>query len=376
MTVRAGILGTGFMARVHAQAVASSGNTVVGVVGSSWESSTRFAQGLPAGRGLADLDELLALEPDVVHVCTPNALHREQAERILAAGVSVIVEKPLATTAADAAAVVGRRHLARVAAVPFIYRYYPLVREIRERIRRAPKNRLWLLHGSYLQDWLAGVTDTNWRVDPATGGASRAFGDIGVHWCDLMEFVTGQRIVSLSATTGNAFTRAGGAAQNATEDGAIVSFTTDAGAIGSLVVSQASAGRGNRLWFSFDGPDESYEFDQERPETVWVGSRSESRLLQRDPAKAAAAPPGATPLPVGHPQGYQQCFNDFVLDAYRAVQGGESPDLPTVMDGLRASLLTEAVLESAASGATVPVPSVWSYLAEREALQSGASAAG
>ena len=82
-----------------------------------------------------------------------------------------------------------------VAAVPFVYRFYPTVREARARVAAGEAGSLWLLHGSYLQDWLAGSGATNWRVDPALGGASRAFGDIGVHWCDLMEFVTGQRII-------------------------------------------------------------------------------------------------------------------------------------------------------------------------------------
>ena len=137
-----------------------------------------------------------------------------------------------------------------VTAVPFVYRFYPTVREARARIATGEAGRLWLLHGSYLQDWLAGAGESNWRVDPALGGASRAFGDIGVHWCDLMEFVTGHRIVRLTATTARAFEerstgdRAGAVA---TEDGAVVLFETDQGAAGSVVVSQVTPGRKNRL---------------------------------------------------------------------------------------------------------------------------------
>ena len=122
-------------------------------------------------------------------------------------------------------------------AVPFIYRYYPTVREARDRISRDEAGRLWLLHGSYLQDWLSGRQVSNWRVDPKLGGASRAFGDIGVHWCDLMEFVTGHRITRLVAHWANAHTERPsltdppgvGPTAVATEDGAIVTFETDRG---------------------------------------------------------------------------------------------------------------------------------------------------
>ncbi|MGR0220012.1 Gfo/Idh/MocA family protein [Agromyces sp. ZXT2-6] len=356
MSVRAGIIGTGFMARVHAQAIASGGHHLVGVAGSSRERAEAFAATRPATVPSASIEELIGLRPDIVHVTTPNALHREQAEAMIDARIGVIVEKPLATSVEDAEALARRQADVPVAAVPFIYRYYGLVREIRERILRTPENRLWMLHGSYLQDWLAGVDQTNWRVDPTAGGASRAFGDIGVHWCDLMEFVTGHRITTVTATVGNAFEREGGPAQNLTEDGAVLTFTTDHGAIGSLVVSQASAGRDNRLYFSFDGPEESYEFDQQLPERAWIGRRDESRLITRNPAKALASPVGLEPVPAGHPQGYQQCFNDFVADAYVALAGTPSGTLPTFADGLRAAHVTSAVLESARTGARVAVP--------------------
>ncbi|GAA2026255.1 Gfo/Idh/MocA family oxidoreductase [Agromyces tropicus] len=355
MSIRAGIIGTGFMARVHAQAIASGGHQLVGVTGSSRDRAADFVANRPGTVAFESIRELIDLRPDVVHVTTPNALHREQAEQIIDAGIGVIVEKPLATSVEDAEALASRQGDVPVAAVPFIYRYYGLVREIRERIRHLPGNRLWMLHGSYLQDWLGGADQTNWRVDPAAGGASRAFGDIGVHWCDLMEFVTGHRITTVTALVGNAFEREGGAAQNLTEDGAVLTFTTDQGALGSLVVSQASAGRDNRLYFSFDGPDESYEFDQQLPERAWVGRRDESRLITRNPSKAVATPVGLEPVPAGHPQGYQQCFNDFVADAYAAFAGQVSDTLPTFADGLRAAHLTEAVLESARTGMPVRV---------------------
>jgi predicted dehydrogenase len=355
--LRSGILGTGMISRVHAQAVYSSGGTVAAILGSTLASGRASAETYIGAAAVNSVAEMIDVGVDVIHVCTPNAMHRSQAELAIAAGIAVICEKPLATSSEDAAFLVELAEARDVPTfVPFIYRYYPLVLEMRERISRAQSNPLWLLHGSYLQDWLADSSATNWRVDPARGGRSRAFGDIGVHWCDLMEFVTGQRIVRVSARLGNAFARAGGATQNATEDGGVISFETDAGALGSLVISQASAGRRNRLWLSFDGPVESYSFDQESPETLWIGGATENRILSRDPARQTGLSSRASALPSGHPQGYQTCFNDLVSDVYAVLHGAQRSDaLPSFSDGLRAALITDAVVESATIGSWVPV---------------------
>lgn len=355
--LRAGILGTGFMARVHAQAVRASGHSVGAIAGTSRSSAAGLADLFPGAEPVHGVAGLIAAGVDVVHVCTPNATHVELATRALHGGASVICEKPLATSVEDAAelADLAARSSAQTG-VPFVYRYHPMVRDIRRRIRVNPDNRLWLLHGSYLQDWLADRTASNWRVDPARGGASRAFGDIGVHWCDLMEFVTGQRIVGVSARLGRAFERDGGTAQNATEDGGVISFETDRGALGSLVVSQVSAGRRNRLWFSFDGPLESYSFDQEHPETAWVGRADENAIVHRDPARVTDGIARPFAVPAGHAQGYQQCFDDFVSDMYAAVGGDDRDGRPTFADGLRAAEITRAVVDSSLSREWVEVP--------------------
>jgi predicted dehydrogenase len=294
-----------------------------------------------------------------VHVCTPNSTHVAMTEAVLASGKHVICEKPLATSVADA------RHLAglaaqtdRVASVPFVYRFYASVREARERITSSGAP-LWLLHGTYLQDWLSSPDLTNWRVDPALGGASRAFGDIGVHWCDLMEFTTGHRIVRMAARMGQAFPQrqAGeGMTDVRTEDGAVVAFETDRGAMGSLVVSQVTPGRKNRVWFSFDGPDASYSFDQEIPEALWVGTRGQNLVVMRGTDEFGKASSTYSRLPAGHPQGYQDAFNAYVGDVYAAIAGDAPDGLPMFSDGVRAAVLTQAVVDAAASQSWLEVP--------------------
>ncbi|MGV9796767.1 Gfo/Idh/MocA family protein [Mycobacterium sp. NPDC003449] len=343
--LRAGIIGAGFIGAVHANAVRAAGAVVTRVAASTAERSAAAAERLgaaaPAGTGeeLIDADDV-----DVVHICTPNTLHAPLAHRALAAGKPVVCEKPLATTLSDARSL-GAAAGGRVATVPFVYRFYPAVREARARIAAGEAGPLHLLHGAYLQDWQAGGAPAGWRGDAAEGGAYRAFADIGVHWCDLVEFTTGHRITRLLARTAGEGTTT------------TVLFCTDAGASGSMLVSQTAIGQRNALRFSLDGADAAYGFDQESPETLSVGSLDGNLALHRGSPAASAAAARYSLLPAGHPQGYQDCFNAFVADTYAAI-GGSTPDgLPTFADGLRAAVLVDAVIASSESSTWVEVPS-------------------
>ena len=187
--------------------------------------------------------------------------------------------------------------------MPFVYRYYPTVREARDRVRSGATGPVRLVHGTYLQDWLTDPEDDNWRVDSALGGASRAFADIGSHWCDLAEFVTGQRIVRLSARTltavperlhaehNAAFARGNGAGERRTvdtEDAAVMQFETDGGAVGSTVISQISPAARTASGWRSTARDESVTFSQEEPETLWIGRREGVTLVPRDIAGMSA----------------------------------------------------------------------------------------
>jgi predicted dehydrogenase len=347
---------------VHAHAIRASGAVLSQVADATFEGAKKAAVRLGALVAAESADTLLESgDIDVVHICTPNATHSELAAKAIAAGKAVICEKPLATSVAQAEQLVASAaERGTVTAVPFVYRFYPAVREARARIQNHEAGRLWMLHGSYLQDWLAGSQETNWRVDPNQGGGSRAFGDIGVHWCDLMEFTTGHRIVRLIAKLSRAYAERPGEAGMTpvgTEDGASLMFETDQGAIGSVITSQVSLGRKNRLWFSFDGTESAYVFDQENPDALWIGGREENRSVPRGPDTFRTnAGRGYSRLPAGHPQGYQDSFNAFVSDVYATVRGQSPEGVPSFADGLRAAIITEAVLDSAKNQSWVEVP--------------------
>lgn len=353
--VRAGVIGVGFMGAVHTRAIRNAGAVLVAAVGSSPESSDRAAQQLAPERRLRTPEDVVAADDiDVVHVCTPNATHGPLVRAAIAAGKHVVCEKPLAIGDVEAAELAGlAADGGLVATVPFVYRFYPTVRHARSRVADGSAGPVRLLHGSYLQDWLATQDDDNWRVDATAGGPSRAFADIGVHWCDLIEFVSGHRITRLSARISTVMPTRGGRPVH-TEDAAVLLFETDKGALGNVTVSQISPGRKNRLWFSIDAGSESLSFDQENPETLWVGGRDVNRQMLR----AVDEPPAAarySMVPAGHPQGYQDCFDAFVADTYAAI-GGATPDgLPTFTDGERAARLTTAVLRSARTGSWIEV---------------------
>ncbi|MEY9849850.1 Gfo/Idh/MocA family protein [Streptacidiphilus sp. MAP5-3] len=357
LPLRAAILGAGMIGRVHLDAARRAGATVVGISASTPARATAAAERLGVAQSFDSAEELATSDAvDVVHVCTPNDTHRPLAELALKAGKHVICEKPLGRTRAEADALVAAAdsRSGQVAAVPFVYRYHPMAAEARARVKDGRAGSVRLLHGHYLQDWLSLPADTNWRVDPDIGGPSRAFADIGSHWCDLVEWVTGHRITEVTALTR---TVARDGTNCRTEDAVQLLLCTDLGAIGALTVSQISPGRKNRLWFEVDGERTSLAFDQENPESLFVGSRAENSVPARDPALLSPSAARLSTVPGGHPMGYLDCFAAFVRDVYAAARGDGIPDaFPSFDDAARMVRLTEAVLRSAASRSWIEVP--------------------
>ena len=359
--LRSAIIGTGMIAAIHRRSILLAGADLVGVLGSQPDESRAAARRWGARLAFGGVDDLLASEADVVHVCSPNATHAPYVEALLTAGKHVVCEKPLGISLAEAEAMCRHAEQAGVVAtVPFVYRYHPVVREIRARMQAGEYGRWNAMHGHYLQDWFLSPEASNWRVDPARGGASRAFADVGSHWCDLVEWVSGQRLSSVAALFSIAVdarpSRAGtsfGADGNgetvpvATEDTAAVLFRTVEGVPGSLVVSQVAAGRKNRLWFELDGSRGSAAFDQENPESFWSGTSDGSRVFVRDWNSGSAEQQRLSYLPAGHAQGYADCFAAFVADTYAAIRGERPDGLPSFADGLRAARIVDAVVRSA-----------------------------
>jgi predicted dehydrogenase len=356
--VVAALIGSGFMGGVHARALRAAGIEIAGILSSSPERSRQAAQDLGIARSYQNLDELLSdAAVSVVHVLTPNSSHAELVQQALDAGKHVVCEKPLATSAALATGLAEHAgQLGLIGAVPFVYRYHPMVREAKSRVDSGNLGTILSIKGEYLQDWLLNQHDTNWRVSQDQGGASRAFADIGIHLCDLVEFISGQRIVRLVSSVQTAYPERAGRSVT-TEDVAMVIAKLESGAMVSLMVSQVAAGHKNALKVELHGSAESLRFEQENPEQLWVGLKDGSKTLMRDPALLSPEARRLTNLPAGHPEGYFDAFVSFMRDVAEAVLNAEPSGMPTFSDGARAAVLTEAVLQSASQGAWVDVAS-------------------
>jgi predicted dehydrogenase len=234
-----------------------------------------------------------------------------------------------------------------VATVPFVYRFHPMVREARERIASGQTGRISTIQGSYLQDWLLSRDDDNWRVDAGLGGPSRAFADIGSHLCDLLEFVTGDRISRVGALSRTLFTGRANHKNVQTEDLVAAVFATETGTVGNLLVSQVAPGRKNRLMIEISGSESTVQFDQEAPETLWLGKRTGSQLLVRDPAPFARC----STAPFCR-QGIRRVTRMLqrICRRYYA-QSRRHTRRPAHLPGrTQAAILTESIIESSNSG--------------------------
>jgi len=360
--LRAAIVGTGFVAAVHADALRRLGVEVVGVAGSTPERAR--AKGIaPAYESYEDL--LADERVDVVHVTTPNHLHHAQVKAALAAGKHVVCEKPLATTSEESAELVElAERSGLVHCTNFNLRFYPLVQEARARVRAGELGEVWNVHGGYLQDWLALPTDWNWRLEPDKAGALRAVGDIGSHWMDTAQFVTGLRIVEVLADLATVipvrrrpigevetFASADDVEREEvdvrTEDLAHVLLRFESGARGTFLVSQVSMGRKNSLRFEVDGSQGALAWDAERNEELWLGRREgPNEMLQRNAALMHPTAAATTHLPPAHAEGYADTFRELYRAVYADVaRGGPSaePHYPTFRDGHDQNVLADAV---------------------------------
>ena len=372
-----GLVGPGFVGAHHIDAVRRLGYVdVVAIAASSAASARRKADALGVPRAYGSFEDLIA-DPDVhvVHNTTPNHLHVPVILAALAAGKHVISDKPLATTAADARRLLDAANKAGVVhAVTFNYRGNPLVQQAREMIAAGELGPVHFVHGAYLQDWLLEATDFSWRLEPDKGGESSAVGDIGSHWCDLVQHVTGHRIVEVladlttvvdtrlkpSAST-EAFARGGGAAGETvrirSEDLASILVRFDNGAKGSVSIGQVCAGHKNGLWFETSGRQASLRWEQERQNELWIGRRDAANaVLAKDPSLLAPGARAYAHLPGGHQEGWADAFCNVMRDVYGFIVAGKRPGDPrppafaTFEDGYHSACLVHAILESHRGG--------------------------
>lgn len=337
MTERAAIVGTGYVARVHAFALRQLGVSVTAVCGRS--TTGQLAHELGA-TPYDDLGRLLETElPDVLHVCTPNAAHSEQTLLALDHGVHVVCEKPLAVSSSEAlemAKAAARAGL--VAACCYHCRGYPLVQRMREEIESGALGEVETVHGRYACDDVF-LMPTGWRYEPDAAGPSYVVGDLGTHWLDLAEHVTGLRVAEIFAEF----------AGEPLESYAALLLRFEGGAAGSVVLTAGAAGRKNQLLFECEASKGGFTWDQEEPNTLLARDAvGPSRILVKDGGPLAR-------YPAGHAEGYGDAFRNVFAEVYRAVRSEPHERFPTFADGVRGVAAVEAAVRSAREGRWVAV---------------------
>lgn len=382
--INVGVIGSGFMGAAHVDALRRvPGVNVAAISSIDRPRAEELADSFSIPHVIDDWREL-ASRADVtaVHNCTPNNLHFEVNRALIEAGKHVLSEKPLTMTSAESSELVrAAQEKGVVTAINFNYRGYPLIQQAHGMVKRGELGDLHLVHGHYLQDWLLHDTDYNWRLESKISGASRAVADIGSHWFDLLQFITGAKIQRVFAHLFTVHPKRKKPRQEVetykgkelgapeeydeveidTEDGGFVLVHFDNGVHGSLTVSQVSSGRKNRQWFEVDGSRSAISWNQEEPNSLWIGHRDQpNQTLIKDPSLLDANARGYAHYPGGHPEGYPDGPRNLFGNFYRYIRAGKKPgtdpeDFPTFRDGDWEVRVVEAVLKSNEQQAWVEV---------------------
>jgi predicted dehydrogenase len=379
-SIGVGVAGTGFIGPAHIEALRRNGIKVLGLAENTKEKAEERAAELGIPRIYGSVEDMLAdSDIHVVHLTTPNYLHHPHAKAALLAGKHVVCEKPLAMNTTESAELVklaAEKKL--VNAVNFNIRMYPLAQQARTMVQNGDLGDLFILQGSYLQDWLLLPTDWNWRLEPDLGGTLRAVGDIGSHWLDLLTFITGLKVEEVYAdfktfhpirkkptkpleTYGGKMLTPDDYEDQPinTEDYATIILHYENGVHGVLTVSQVSSGRKNRLFYEINGSKSSLGWDSERPNELWVGHRTEAnQVLMKDPSLLAPEAQATVSYPGGHNEGFPDTFKQLYTKVYNYILAGDytkTPDFPTFTDGHYEMLLCEAIERSAKEGKWVKV---------------------
>lgn len=381
--LKAGIIGIGFVGVAHIEAIRRAGFAeIAGIAGRDYDKTTKQSERLGITRVYRSWQEMVS-DPhiDIIHNCTPNHLHFQINKAAIQAGKPIFSEKPLAMDSRESENLVGLAKEKGVAnAVNYNYRGFPLVQQARYLVQSGYLGDIRLVHGSYLQDWLMYPEDYNWRLETPLGGKSRAFADIGTHWCDLVQYLTGLKISEVLAdiktvipersrpkTSVETFSKSPDSTNQLekyrveTEDYCALLLSLENGVRGSCVISQVSPGRKNRLYLEIDGSKRSVVWDQENPNYLWIGGRDGANMeLMKDPSLLCQEAKRYADYPGGHNEGWPDGLKNIVRNFYGFVRDGKDPlqsvpDFPTFEDGHLEMKIIDAVLDSSQRGRWVRV---------------------
>jgi len=325
--LRLGMVGGGqgaFIGEVHRIAARLDGqwDLVAGALSSDPDRALASAQdlGLDADRSYGSFAEMAAAEAqrpdgiDAVAIVTPNHMHAAPSIAFLEKNIHVICDKPLAANLDQAQAISAA---ARRSTAHFIlthnYTGYPLVRQARAMIKAGELGDIRVVQVEYAQDWLTEEVSNkqaDWRTDPSRSGAGGCVGDIGTHAHNLMCFVTGLTLESLSAEL-STFVEG-----RQLDDNVQAKLRFSGDARGSLWASQVAVGNENGLRLRVYGTKGGLEWAQENPnQMTFTRFGQPKQILTRAGVTSDASNQNASRIPAGHPEGYLEGFANLYRDA-------------------------------------------------------------
>lgn len=372
--IKTAIIGSGFMGGSHLEALQRIGGVEVVMIASD---DVKNGKALVDKFSVSDFTTdwkkaITSPDIDVIHNCTPNHLHFEINKAAIKNNKHIISEKPLTINSKQSAELLQllKKHNV-VNAINFNYRFYPIMQHAMSMIKHGEVGDIYLVHGNYLQDWLYYKTDYNWRLESNLGGESRAIADIGSHWCDMVQFLTGSKIKKVFADLVTIHksrikpdkaietfkgkekkSLSGKEVAIKTEDAGTVLIQFENGAKGVFTVSQVSAGRKNHFWLEIDGSKKSFAWNQENPNELWIGNRNKANeLLIKDPSLLSKEARKYASYPGGHPEGYPDGPKNLFATVYSFIRDGKDPqtdmiDFPTFADGHYENKIVDAILKS------------------------------
>lgn len=346
--MKAAIIGAGFSGRVHAAALAACGVQPAVIVTAHADSAAAFARQWNIPVHGTDLSLALAPDIDAVHICTPPSTHGQMVRYFLEHGKHVLCEKPLCFDPAEAA---GLAQLAEasglVCALTFNVRYHMACRRAKEILDSGTLGPVMLVHGNYLQEFNAFPAPLDWRYDEQLAGSMRAVSEIGSHWLDLAGWLTGLSARAVSASFGCFHEQrvlkdgvmypadsgvAGSPIAIHTEDAAAVTIRYENGALGNVLLSEVSPGRGNRLTLEITCRDGNLWWNEEDNNLLHTARKGE----------------GVHTEVFSFGNGFNDTFITLLQNVYAAIAAGaREGDYPTFRQGAAIAAACSAIYESA-----------------------------
>ena len=303
----------------------------------------------------SSLDE--SSKMDFISIVTPNHLHFDPAIKALEKGFPVIIDKPMTFDSNQAKILFDKVNDTSIPfAVTHTYTGYPMIKEAKNIVLDQKIGKLRKVAVEYPQGWLTDYLEASdnkqagWRTNPKKSGKAGSMGDIGTHAANMVEYVTGKKIIKLLSKV-NIIVEG-----RLLEDDGNVLISLEDKIEGNLMTSQIASGEENDLKFRVWGEKGGIEWAHSNPNSLLLKLNNKPVQILRAGANNSYLSPQALAhcrTPAGHPEGFIEAFANIyrnfsysVINYREGLEYDPIYDFPTVEDGLRGMKFIDAVIES------------------------------